>query len=177
MKTQQIFLNENILELYVKPSSKSAIFISYSISIVFIVLPILFIILAVADSDEDGPPFGLGMFLFIAISVFIGLYFLRFAFWNHFGKEVYMINENECFFYSDYKYYKENNREIQLNDYYFDIIEIQKEYYLYFSNGEEILQSAIKLPENDLVELVNEINARLNSKRENIFNTFYHSLN
>lgn len=102
----EIIGNKTIIELKVRPANL------FFKTILFIIAAIpLFIILAILFSEgKIESPFGffLGFIFLGGISFFLFRLFL----WNSYGKETYIITNNEFTAVNDYKWFKDNKRAV-----------------------------------------------------------------
>ena len=75
--------------------------------ITFFLAPIivLFFIITMGESIS------FGLFISFIVSLITSGYLLRLYLWNQYGKEVFIIQQNDLISYYDYKYFKDNYRK------------------------------------------------------------------
>lgn len=128
----------------------------FFISIAFLI-PILATIIAIGSAD--GMKFG------IVITYILfwgsGIYMTRLLLWNIYGREVYRIEKGKLIYYVDYKYFKDNSKEVNLSEATF-LIKPDKMYGEIFYNIQIIsiaveINSSINLKEEDSILFKNEL--------------------
>lgn len=70
-------------------------------------------VLAYAINNDMQIGFGYVFSLLLFLAVFI--FFLRMFLWNSCGKEFFLIENNTILFYNDYKYFKDNIKELKFS--------------------------------------------------------------
>lgn len=154
---KQFEIEKNTLTLYVKKSPFIIRIIFLIISILFFLLPISGMIAAILNGD----PLKFGYFIVIGLSGLLGFYIFRIYLWNSFGKEVIILNKNEISYEADYKYFKDGRKLIAFDTINFNITSIgYKEEnlgLLTIGHEESKIESVVKLPINQLEELIQKI--------------------
>lgn len=111
VKTNYKLSTENLIEFEIFNSRKGiAANFALTMAIIAFVLPVLLTVILLLPS-EDGLQFGLLLSFFMFWGT--GIYLLRLALWNKYGKEVFVIEKNKFRHYNDYKYFKDNSKEIE----------------------------------------------------------------
>lgn len=90
-----------------------------------------------------------------------GIYMTRLLLWNIYGREVYRIEKGKLIYYVDYKYFKDNSKEVNLSEATF-LIKPDKMYGEIFYNIQIIsiaveINSSINLKEEDSILFKNEL--------------------
>lgn len=165
MKTGQIILNENKLELLVKkPSHFVTIFLLSAASLCFII-PFIYLINLLIQTGGGAQISNL-TFFFSLVPIFFSLYLFKIFFWNLFGKEIYTFENDKISLYRDYKYFKESKKyfktkglkiRTEMSGY-----ENEKKAVLIFENKESKYKSQVELPEKELIELKELLDQKIN---------------
>lgn len=82
-----------------------------SLILISMLMPFLVLIYAFNEHQEIRIGYFVSVLIFIACAVF----FLRLFLWNHYGKEVFVIENNALLFYNDYLYFKDNLKQWKFN--------------------------------------------------------------
>jgi hypothetical protein len=129
-----------------------------------VALPVLGMVLNFMERNA----FHFGYLIGLGIFSLISFYFVRLFLWNTYGKEVIIFNKEFLEYYADYKYFKGNQQKIKNDElsYVYNKIGYEEEHLGLFSiisNNNEQIQSAIKLPLMELIELRNLLTNNLDS--------------
>lgn len=151
--------NNGFVLLSSKMKQVPKIIFIFFISIAFLI-PILATIIAI--SSEDGIKFG----IIITFILFwgSGIYLTRLLLWNVYGREVFQIEKGRLNYHVDYKYFKDNSKDINLSEATFFIKpnkmygEIFYTIKVTYKAGE--INSSINLEEKDSIRLKNELDEK-----------------
>lgn len=100
-------IQNNQLELYVKPSSKIGRGFLAFLGLVIFLAPIFGMLLGLSLGNE----FHIGYLIGIGLSTLVAYHFYRLFFWNTYGKEVITISENKVNYHADYGKFISNKQE------------------------------------------------------------------
>lgn len=151
-----------------KGSFRFALSVSLFFSIIIITVPIIVFIILLTMGN--GIPFG---FIITCIAAALVSYYLfKIYLWNKYGKEVFIIRENQLTQFTDYKYFKENYSEINykkmniyiaIDNILMDTSEISEgarfqetESLLYLEVDKKIINSIIKIPIKDIISIAKQ---------------------
>lgn len=90
---------------------KTAANVILFLAILTFIMPVLALFLLLIPGG-----FGISFSHFIILAIFwaLGFYLIRLVLWNKCGKEVFMVSKGRFIHYNDYKYFKDNYKEIEL---------------------------------------------------------------
>lgn len=164
MYRKQYKITENQIELYVKKVPYIGRVFLLFLAFVMVALPLLGIVF----NFIDGNTFHFGYLIGLGIFTLLAFYFLRLYLWNTYGKEIIILNKNTLDYYVDYKYFKGNQQSIKIDElsFSYDKIGFEEEYlglFTIISNNNEFIQSAIKMPLMELIELRDLLTKKINS--------------
>ena len=115
---------------------------------------------------KAGQPFHFKFLFGMAISSIIGVYILRFALWNSFGKEIIELKPESITYTSDYRIYRDNKnhkRDGKLTFSYRPIGYIEDQMgCLTIHTGAEVIKSVVKMSIIDINSLIKELNTTNN---------------
>ena len=158
----QYSIDNNKLSLRVKKPHFLLRFLLYFMSCVILLGPIIGFIISI----KAGQPFHFKFLFGMAISSIIGVYILRFALWNSFGKEIIELNPESITYTSDYRIYRDNTnhkRDGKVTFSYRPIGYIEDQMgCLTIHNGTEVIKSVVKMSIIDIKSLIKELNTTNN---------------
>jgi hypothetical protein len=131
----------------------------FFISIAFLI-PIIATVISI--SSADGMKFGIVLTFILFWGS--GVYMTRVLLWNVYGREVFLIGKGRLNYYVDYKYFKDNSKDVDLSEATFFIKpnkmygEIFYTIQVTYQTGE--ISSSINLEEKDSILLKNELNEK-----------------
>ena len=154
---KQFEFEKNTIILYVKKSPLIIRAIFLIISILFFLLPISGMALAM----QNGSPLKIGYLIGIGLGGLLGFYIFRIYLWNSFGKEIIIFNNNEVSYEADYRLFKDGKKDKTFDVLTYSITPIGYEEenlgLLTIGVDENIIESVVKLPINQLEELIHKI--------------------
>ena len=103
---------------------------------------------------------GLSLGILISYAFFwgIGFFVLRFVLWNSYGKEVMTFNANNISYHSDFKYFKDGKKLIENKELVYSLSEeFDGKSSLIINNGIEEIETSIKVPSSDLINLIEKL--------------------
>lgn len=156
MKTYQ--LQNNQLELYVKPSSKTGRGFIAFLGVIIFVMPIFGMVLGLTLGAE----FHIMYLVGIGLSSLIAYHFYKLYHWNTCGKEVITFSENKVNFHADYGKFISNKQEFIYENLFFHIkpVGYEKEQLgvLLLEVGEKkYIETVVVLPLATLNEIVEKL--------------------
>jgi hypothetical protein len=131
----------------------------FFISIAFLI-PIIATVISI--SSADGMKFGIVLTFILFWGS--GVYMTRVLLWNVYGREVFLIGKGRLNYHVDYKYFKDNSKDVDLSEATFFIKpnkmygEIFYTIQVTYQTGE--INSSINLEEKDSILLKNELNEK-----------------
>ncbi|NVO02830.1 MAG: hypothetical protein HXX09_09035 [Bacteroidetes bacterium] len=148
---------KSILTLSVPKSSRFTRIILIFFTIFFFIMPILSTIFIIYFEQE----LKFGFAIFYIVFWLAGFYFLRLFLWNSHGKEVLTFGKEKISYFTDYKFFKDRRISISNQLINIEIIEkevnFEKKATLKIFNETETIETSIKVPFEDLKELVESI--------------------
>jgi len=110
-------IQNNQLELYVKPSSKIGRGFLAFLGIVIFVGPIIGMFIGFSEGAE----FHIGYLIVIGLSSIVAYHFYKLFLWNTSGKEVFTFSENKLNYHADYGKFISNKQEFTFENLLFNI--------------------------------------------------------
>lgn len=91
---------------------KTAANVILFLAILTFIIPVLVLFLLLIPGG-----FGISFSYFVILAIFwvLGFYLIRLVLWNKYGKEVFIAAKGRFIHYNDYKYFKDNYKEIELS--------------------------------------------------------------
>lgn len=161
---KQYNLKGNQLELIVKPSPIIIRIIILVISIITFIMPLVGLVLRIAMGDG----FHFAFLIAIAVFGYLGFYLLKIVLWNSYGKEVITLNKANTTFVSDFKFFqnKVDIENLNITSFSYNQVGYEEENFgtLVIGDEDNELESVVKIPLNQLEELIVEILNTANNK-------------
>ncbi|MFV0539197.1 MAG: hypothetical protein ACK5M3_17800 [Dysgonomonas sp.] len=152
------------LELKVKRAPNIALYFLLSVAVIIFFVPPLALIFLIIPEGE-----GISFTFLIpwSIALFVSIYLFRLYLWNGYGKEVFIVGKRTIIHYYDYKFFKDNKREMDFKnlEVYFSsrkgvLVSVNESYgklplssSIYFCSNENIIESKIELPTADIIKV------------------------
>lgn len=157
---KQFDLQGNTLTLSVKKSPilvRAFMFFVTFLSFIFSVAPLIF-----------GSLFGFGFqiqyFGILLIFGLIGFYLLRVSLWNTYGKETFNFLTPTILYEADYGWFEDGKKRLELKRFILNYLSVGYEEdnkgLLVLGDGENWIQSVVKMPIGQIDELIEELNSR-----------------
>lgn len=150
----QILIKGNVMEVHTKGAPFLAnSFIGFLAASMFL-LPILTTVMLLVSGD------GLQFVLFITFGLFWFFSYLmtRQFLWNVYGKEVLTFKNRKITYYSDFKFFQDSHKEIDVENFDVYVLEVQewdvKLGKVVFTNMKEEIELAIKIPLHEAKSVV-----------------------
>lgn len=160
---KQFELKDNHLTLSNKPSPLFVRVLILFFSLLSILLPIG----GMVGSMISGNGFHFGFLMGIGIFGLIGFYLLRVFLWNSYGKETILFNNNNITYEADYKWFKDGKIIKGIDSPFFSIkpIGYEDESFgaLIINSKNDRLESVVKMPINQLEELISKLKTTANT--------------
>lgn len=164
MANNQIQFSENSKKEITISVRKSNLFTRIVLSF-FLVINAIAPFLILSMMAQDGSRLKLGNFIYFAILWGIAYYFFRLLCWNSYGKEVISFG-NKINYYSDYKYFKDSQTEIDASNTTFHYEEIgykeNNEGVLIIETDTNSIKSVVKVKIPELKEAITQLKSYLN---------------
>jgi hypothetical protein len=152
---KQFDFQNDILFLKVKKSPLIVRIIFFIMSLGFFFIPVP----GTAIAMSTGNGLKLGYFIGIAISLLGGFYMLRVSLWNTYGEEKIEIAGNKVIYEANYGWFKDGKKEIYFDRLSYSVKSIGYEEdnkgLLMIDSGEGKIESVVKMPIDELKELIN----------------------
>ena len=146
----------SIISVETLQSSRLSILILQILIVIFLLIPITATIFAKLMLELK-PAILFTYLIFWAT----GYYFLKLYLWNKYGKEIFYLEKEKLIYIADYRLFKGNKKVITSKDIKIQIQNTEGEIAnlgtLTISDGNLTIESVLKVPINELVELKNVI--------------------
>lgn len=158
MKTQY-HLQSEVVFLEVKKASIYLRAILYILAILCILLPLAGIIASLIVHEGGLSILNVMLFLFL---LFLGLFVFRLALWNTYGKEEVYFGSDVIYYQAHYGWFKDKRKKFEVGNYVeFEIKSVgyaeENVGVLVVKSRDNVLSSAVKVPIDQLQELVVEL--------------------
>lgn len=155
MSEKQVLYQNTSLPTVVISVINTPLIIRLFLSVVALIIFVMPIVVTGYIVSTDGVlPFGLFISYFIAWLV--GAYLTRIVLWNTYGKEELTLYTDKISYRTDFKFFQSNKKEITVENLQLASICIDEEEQcgiLGMTNGADELQTVIKVPMKELIEL------------------------
>ena len=150
----QFVLENNQLKLTVRKSPFIIRITLYLFAFAFFIFPTAGTIASIALGE------GLHFGFIIGIGIFslFGFYLLRVALWNTYGEEIIQYSKNEIVYEANYRWFRDAKKTIKSENLTYFVspvgYEEDNEGILIIDNGRETIECAVKMPQQQIEELI-----------------------
>jgi hypothetical protein len=159
----QFTFQNNQLKLSVRKSPLIIRIVLFLFAFLFFIFPTLGMIASI--SSGGGLKFGI--LIGTAIFAILGFYLLRIALWNTYGEETILFIEGELLYEADYKWFKDAKKKIKNENINYLLspvgYEEDNEGVLILDNGTTTIECAVKMPQQQIKELITLCRNRTNA--------------
>lgn len=151
------------IDIFVEKSPKSIFIFFVTVSAILALMPFVVLIIALIEKDN----LGFGFIFSIIIAGLVDFYLLRLAFWNRYGIEKFIIENNSIIYIADYKIFKDKIMQLEgekiIVGYYDKKIDNENKTTakLIFEYQNQQIRSIIDLPFNEIENLICIIERKL----------------
>ncbi len=144
--------------------------LSFGLAVLFLLLPIIVFLIIMSSGNGENPLRFMHLVL-LAPVIGGGIFLLRMALWNSFGKEIYTFYDEKMQYIADYGWFNDSEKSMQLNEIVF-LVNLKNQDdgkgSLLFADGRDEIQSVIKLPNDQLYELIETLESNYSKYDEEI---------
>lgn len=163
MKKNFVEIESNRITVIGKKSNIIARFFLWFLAIVCFIIPLTVTIIQIAI----GNGFHFAMVILFLIFWGMAVMMTRIVIWNTFGKEIFHLHEKTIDYIADYKYFKDGQRTFNVNETEFETVEFlelrnKKMWTLRLKTNNEVLQTVLKLDEDEYEKINKELKTRYN---------------
>lgn len=156
MKQFEFIGNQLVLKVKKSPLIiRSTLYVVTFLCFFFPILGVFYSLIARED-------FHIKYVIFLFFFGFVGFYMIRVQLWNTFGKEIITFEKDKVNYIADYGWFKDASKSIQGENFEYFIepigYESDKIGVLVISNEDNSIECVVKMPEDELKELVDDLN-------------------
>lgn len=150
----QFVLENNEIKLSVRKSPFIIRIVLYIFAFAFFIFPTAGAIVSIALGE------GLNFGFIIGIGVFslLGFYLLRVSLWNTYGEEIIRYSKEEIIYEANYGWFRDAKKTIKNENITYLVLPVgyeeDNEGVLIVDNGKEIIECAVKMPQQQIEELI-----------------------
>lgn len=151
---RQFLLENDQLKLTVRKSPFIIRIVLYFFAFAFFIFPTAGTIASIALGE------GLHFGFIIGIGIFslLGFYLLRVALWNTYGEEIIKYSKNEILYEANYGWFRDAKKTIKNESltYFVSPVGYEEDHegILLLDNGKETIECAVKMPQQQIEELI-----------------------